>query len=176
MTEDRGQRTEKGSLPPVLDVCCSIRSMWFDKQDSRAICMDKRKETHWSKPDKGHPKGRFFVISPDVIGDFTDLQFSDESFFHVVFDPPHLKGVGDGIFKKCYGKLYEGWEKEIRQGFRECFRVLKPYGTLVFKWCSSDIPLSQVLALSPEPPLYGQRVAKNGATYWVVFIKPPSSG
>lgn len=40
------------SLPPrtcsasVLDVCCGSRMFWFDRQDSRAIYADKRRETH----------------------------------------------------------------------------------------------------------------------------------
>jgi hypothetical protein len=32
-------------LPPVLDACCSTRMMWFDKQDTRALYIDKREGT-----------------------------------------------------------------------------------------------------------------------------------
>ena len=30
----------------VLDVCCGPKGMWFNKQDERALFLDKRRETH----------------------------------------------------------------------------------------------------------------------------------
>jgi hypothetical protein len=33
-------------LPPVLDACCGPRMMWFDKNDPRALFIDRRRETH----------------------------------------------------------------------------------------------------------------------------------
>jgi hypothetical protein len=30
----------------VLDVCCGPKGMWFDKQDERALYLDRRRETH----------------------------------------------------------------------------------------------------------------------------------
>ena len=38
--------------------------------------------------------GRHFEVKPDVIGDFTNMKFEDNSFSMVVFDPPHLKYTG----------------------------------------------------------------------------------
>jgi len=35
-----------GDLPPVLDACCGSRMFWFDRQDSRAVFVDKRRERH----------------------------------------------------------------------------------------------------------------------------------
>ena len=37
--------------PPALDVCCGPRSMWFDKEDPRAVFVDRREEEH-EKPRK----------------------------------------------------------------------------------------------------------------------------
>ena len=36
----------KKSIKKVLDVACSVKGMWFNKEDARALFMDKRKETH----------------------------------------------------------------------------------------------------------------------------------
>ena len=49
--------------------------------------------------------------------------------------------------------------------------MLKPHGTLIFKWNEVDIPLREVLALTPEKPLYGLRSGKKANTHWVAFIK-----
>lgn len=72
---------------------------------------------------------------------------------------------------KKYGTLSSGWEKEIRGGFSECFRVLKPQGTLILKWGESDIPLRQILKLTNYLPLFGHRSGKQQRTHWVAFIK-----
>lgn len=61
---------------------------WFDKYNPLALFVDKRSETLTAK-DRG--KTRIIEIKPDVIADFTNLPFEDNSFYMVVFDPPHLK-------------------------------------------------------------------------------------
>ena len=38
----------------------------------------------------------------------------------------------------------------IRQGFKECFRVLKPNGTLIFKWNEVQFPVKDVLKLTDK--------------------------
>ena len=37
--------TDLLGFPPVLDACCGSRMFWFDKQDDRALFVDKRRET-----------------------------------------------------------------------------------------------------------------------------------
>jgi SAM-dependent methyltransferase len=72
-----------------------------------------------------------------------------------------------------YGSLSkESWSGDLANGFSECFRVLKPFGTLIFKWNEVDIPLQDVLALAPYEPLYGHRTGKSAKTHWVAFMKP----
>jgi len=71
-----------------------------------------------------------------------------------------------------YGSLdKETWKDDLRKGFAECFRVLKPNGTLIFKWNEIDIPLKEVLALTNEKPLYGHKSGKKANTHWVAFVK-----
>lgn len=49
-----------------------------------------------------------------------------------------------------YGALYSDWRDMLAKGFKECFRVLKPGGFLIFKWNETDIKVSEVLKLTPE--------------------------
>lgn len=59
---------------------------------------------------------------------------------------------------KKYGKLNrETWKDDIKKGFDECMRVLKPYGTLVFKWSEGEIKLSEVLKMIDHKPLFGSK-------------------
>lgn len=158
-------------LPPVLDACCGSRMFWFDKRDARALFIDKRRETH--PIDIGTPgtRGRSpIVVDPDMLASFSDLPFADESFHLVVFDPPHIeREQALGLMTRKYGHLTGDWRDTLRNGFAECFRVLKPNGTLVFKWADSDHPVSTILALTPERPLFGNKSGKH--THWIVFMK-----
>lgn len=73
---------------------------------------------------------------------------------------------------KKYGKLTEdGWRDFIHDAFCECMRVLKPNGTLIFKWSEVDIPLKDVLKQIPFKPLYGHKSGKHMTTHWIAFIK-----
>jgi hypothetical protein len=146
--------------------------MWFNKADDRALFVDKRRETCHADTRQGR---REIVIDPDQIADFRALPFADATFCHVVFDPPHTFAGPNGWTRKKYGTLDASWRDDIRHGFAECFRVLCPLGTLVFKWCEHRVPVSTVLSLTPERPLYGQRCGTTAKTHWIVFIKSMST-
>lgn len=76
-------------MKKILDACCGSRMFWFDRKNPDTIFMDSRAlETELCD-------GRKLVIKPDVIGDFRDMPFADESFRMVVFDPPHLIQAGE---------------------------------------------------------------------------------
>ena len=152
----------------VLDVCCGAKGMWFNKEDERALYLDKRNEYH----ENTYPSGKkSLTVSPDIIGDFTDIKQDDNSFWHVVFDPPHIKRNKLGEITKRYGNLEDGWQDMISKGFKECFRVLKPNGTLVFKWSEVQFPIKDILKLTDQKPLYGHKSGKKMNTHWVCFIK-----
>lgn len=153
-------------MKTILDPCCGSRMFWFDKQDNRAVFTDKRKENHILCD------GRELVIEPDMVMDFTNLQFDDEQFHMVVFDPPHLRKAGpDSWMAKKYGKLDENWPSMIRDGFAECFRVLKPNGTLIFKWNETQIKVSEILKLTDQKPVVGHISGKRANTHWICFLK-----
>ena len=146
---------------------------WFDREDKRGVFVDKRKESHWLKDASSKWGGRELIISPDLIADFTKLPFDDCSFPLVVFDPPHLVKIGKTSWMaRKYGKLEGDWREQIRQGLAECFRVLKPEGTMIFKWNEQQVPVSEILSLTTERPLFGNRCGKSAKSHWIVFMKP----
>jgi SAM-dependent methyltransferase len=145
---------------------------WFDRANPDAVFLDSRRETH--KLTDSSSKGGFreLIVDPDLVGDFTALPFGNETFALVVFDPPHLvrNGRSSWLAKK-YGRLGENWKSDLRKGFSECFRVLRSDGVLVFKWNEHDIPVSAVLALTDEKPLFGNRCGRSAKSHWLVFMK-----
>ena len=126
--------------------------------------MDIRKE--YEELDSGH----IINVNPDVVADFRNIPFEDDSFHLVVFDPPHLIRAGKNSWMaKKYGKLDPlTWSDDIKQGFDECMRVLKPNGTLIFKWADVQVGTSQILKAIDYKPLFGQKRQK---THWLVFMK-----
>lgn len=143
--------------------------MWFDKHHPLAIYMDKRKGDFTSQ----HTKLQRVDVSPDIVADFTNMPFPDESFWLVVFDPPHFTSLGkNSKLANIYGELVGDWRSEIREGFKECFRVLKPNGTLIFKWSEMDVSVDEILKLAPQTPLFGHNTRRHGKTHWMAFMKP----
>lgn len=147
----------------VLDATCGSRMIWFNKKHPDAIYMDNR-ELSTTLCD-----GRILNVKPDVIADFRDMPFDDNTFYLVVFDPPHLLKAGESSWlAKKYGVLGDDWQNDIAQGFKECMRVLKPNGTLIFKWNEEQVKLKEVLSAIGHEPLFGNRRSK---THWMVFMK-----
>ena len=152
----------------VLDVCCGSKMFWFEKTDGRALFVDKRHETCVADTRQGR---RVITVNPNILADFKSLPFPDNMFSLVVFDPPHTRNGPNSWTRKKYGTLQPGWREEIGAAFSECFRVLCPLGTLIFKWNEYSVPVSTVLSLTPEKPLFGQRCGRTARTHWLVFIK-----
>lgn len=150
-------------MKKILDACCGSKMFWFDKDNENVLFMDNRKLS------EELCDGRKLEINPDVIADFRNIPFDNDSFYMVVFDPPHLLKVGEKSWlAKKYGKLSESWKDDIKKGFSECMRVLKPNGTLVFKWNEEQIKLGEILKVIDKEPLFGNKRAK---THWLVFMK-----
>lgn len=161
---------------PILDPCCGSRMFYFDKTDERVLFGDCRRENISLRDKKSKSGLRHLSINPDRIIDFTRLPFSDASFHLVIFDPPHLVRNGrSGWLAKKYGKLGENWRDDIASGFSECFRVLMPNGTLIFKWNEQDIKVSEILKLTDQKPIFGNRCGKTAKSHWLVFMKGPEA-
>jgi len=151
--------------------------MWFDKTNPLAVFGDQRNETI-TVTDRSHREDgtRTLRIEPDTLMDFRALPFPEDSFRLVAFDPPHLERAGPKSWLAAkYGKLGADWREDLRAGFAECFRVLKPEGVLVFKWNETQVKVREVLALTPHQPLFGQVSGRSGMTHWLVFMKPEAS-
>lgn len=157
----------------ILDATCGGRSIWFNKNNPNCLYVDNRIENNtkiWQYSKTG--KERFIDVQPDIVADFTDLPFPDNSFYLVVFDPPHLLKVGENAWlKKKYGKLPDNWRLLIHDGFQECMRVLKPNGTLIFKWNETDISVREIIQTIDTEPLFGHKSGKQSKTHWLCFMK-----
>lgn len=149
----------------ILDVCCGSRMFWFDKENPDVLFGDIRDENHVLCD------GRKLDIKPDMQFDFRELPFKGNAFKMIVFDPPHLDKLGKNSWMaKKYGILSKTWQEDIAAGFRECFRVLEPGGTLIFKWNEVQIKTREILALTNTRPLFGHISGKRADTHWICFI------
>lgn len=150
----------------ILDACCGSRMFWFDPQHPSTVFADLHCESHVLC------NGQKSVIAPTVQCDFRQMPFADDSFALVIFDPPHLHGINENTWMaKKFGRLFATWRDDLRAGFDECWRVLRPEGTLIFKWNEYDIPVSQVLSCFPVAPLIGHKSGKQSQTHWLTFMK-----
>lgn len=165
MSKRREEIKEK--LPPILDACCGSRMFHHDKHNPLVLYNDKHAR-HDILCD-----GRTLDVTPDTTHDFTDFPYNDESFDMVIFDPPHLVNAGkNGWQAKKYGVLPNNWQIFLLKGFNECWRVLAPGGTLIFKWNEHKIPVKQVLPLAPTTPVVWNSRPHLSKTHWMVFYKP----
>lgn len=171
------QNTEQRKPPRVLDATTGGRSMWIDgqKEYSNAVFVDKREKD----PGFLGQDGRTYSVEPDAKADFRNLPFLDETFSLIVFDPPH-KILSDGteqvtgIMNKAYGVLEaQTWQSDLRQGFSELWRVLKPAGTLIFKFADSNRCFDEIIDLAPVMPLFGTTTTQRetSETRFYVFHK-----
>lgn len=155
-------------MKPILDPASSMRSFYFDKTDPRVVFGDIREdETHLLT------NNQTIKIKPDQVMDFRSIPYPDTSFQCVVFDPPHMLNLSEKSWmRKKYGVLdSQTWREDITQGFKECFRVLKPNGTLIFKWNEVSVSLNEILALTDQKPVLGHPSGKRMGTHWVLFMK-----
>lgn len=147
----------------ILDTCCGGKMFWYEKDLPFITFQDVRAGI------KEYSGGRKIRIEPNHIGNVTDMDFEEETFDLVIFDPPHMIRAGKTSWLNIkYGKLPEEWKLFMEKAFKECFRVMKNDGVLVFKWNGEQIPFAEVVKLSPYKPIFGDKRAK---TRWTVFVK-----
>lgn len=105
----------------ILDACCGSRMFWYDRDNKYTVYQDNR------ELDTTLCDGRKLEITPGLFGDFRKMIYADNYFDLVVFDPPHLVRAGKTSWlAQKYGVLDENWKADIKAGFAECFRVLRP--------------------------------------------------
>lgn len=153
----------------ILDACCGGRMMWFNKNHPNTIYIDNRKTF------KGYVNGKpNHIVDPDFIMDFRKLEFKDKSFKLVFFDPPHVfaNENNNSTFIKCFGRLNKKtWEKDIKLGFDECWRVLDDYGVLIFKWSECNVQLKKLIEVIGKEPLVRSMRRGLSKTHWLCFMK-----
>lgn len=149
----------------ILDATCGGRHIWYDKARDDVIYVDRRILPKGTIPIRPN-----WEVRPTVCASFTALPFRDETFDLVVYDPPHIirDNPSKSFLRTKYGELrLNSWRETLREGFDECWRVLKMGGTLHFKWAESNVPLKEVLRLFPINPLFKNKHDVS----WSVFVK-----
>ena len=156
----------------ILDCTCGSRSIWFDKNNPYALYTDKR-ELKLQKDFGKAMYTRRINVDPDMIADFEDLPFDDNTFNLVVFDPPHLLGNSGAWLNQYYGcyNTIEEAVTSVSKGINECMRVLKPNGVLIFKWSEIQISTRDIISKCDYEPLFGHRSGKKMNTHWLTFMK-----
>ena len=113
-------------MAKCLQTCAAVReAFWWDKNHPDCIYMDIREEEPGTIEFQPN-----WSVKPDVIGDYRDMFFDNETFHLIVWDTPHILEAKGGIMLMKYGKLGYGWKDDMRRGFNEIWRVLKPHGVL----------------------------------------------
>lgn len=102
--------------------------------------------------------------------------FYGEVIMKPILDPPHLINCGKtSDMAKSYGVLEKEWHAGMKAIFDEAWRVLKPYGTLIFKWADKDVSLAELLYVLEREPLFGDKkpAANKAGTnrFFLVFFK-----
>ena len=149
----------KKVMKPILDVCCGSKMFYFDRNNPLVHYNDIRNLSDILCD------GRKLEIHPETCWDFRHLPINDNSYYMVV-----LKAGESSWLAKKYGKLPENWKLYLKQGFDECIRVLKPYGTLIFKWDETDIKQAELFEALGTKPIFGDR-GRGNKTFWFVFMK-----
>jgi len=161
----------------ILDATSGPKEMWYQKNHPFVTYMDNRKGKfiYWNK---NKAQKVTIKVNPDVVADWTKtIPFDNNKFDVVIFDPPHIiQNSTKGVMPTKYTILKpDSWKYQLKKGINELFRVLKPNGMFIFKWCESCKSIDEVLPLFPYPPLFGTNsdsVRKNsGKIYWITFLK-----
>ena len=151
----------------ILDVCCGGRMFWFDKNNKDTLFCDIReveKGVIQSCPN--------WECKPDIIADYRDLPFKDNSFKLIVWDIPHIIKDSGGLINVKYGSLGNNWKEDTKKAFNSIWSKLDSHGTLIFKYSDISIKLSEMLGLFPQKALFGTRTKKGvNNTFFIVFFK-----
>jgi SAM-dependent methyltransferase len=158
----------------VLDATTGGKQMWFPdaKELDRVVYADRRRVESLE-----HQPG--WSCDPSVLCDTRDLPFQSDTFDLVAYDPPHRVTDGgmsqlSGVIERKYGAIRaETWQADLEASFDELWRVLRPGGTLTFKWADVHKSHETVLSVLNQSPMYGVTTERDrSVTKWWVFHKP----
>jgi ubiquinone/menaquinone biosynthesis C-methylase UbiE len=150
----------------ILDVCCGGKLFWFNKNHPNTVYVDQRQGKYLFS------ENRKIKVKPDIVANFKELPYPDNTFKLVIFDPPHTTKAGKNSWLvKKYGVLPLDWKDEIFKGFNECWRVLCENGVLIFKWNEVNITVEEILTVIKKQPLFGHKSGKASNTHWLCFMK-----
>jgi len=160
----------------ILDATAGFRGIWYQKNLPFVTFMDKREgKFNAVTPNMKLKNRRSWEIKPDVVSEWKDAPFPDDYFDMVIFDPPHLiwkneRTPGALDIKYSYLKK-DNYKQVLKNAFEQLFRVLKPNGFFVLKWCDANVSVNEILKLCPYKPLYGSRSGRNDQNHWIMFCK-----
>jgi SAM-dependent methyltransferase len=160
----------------ILDATAGMRGIWYQKNHPFVTFLDIRKGVYDSKTKNAKFSSRRRTrVNPDVVADWCDVPFPDNHFDMVIFDPPHIFGNRGTVLSGLevrYGKMFkDNWKQIFKDGIKELFRVLKPKGVFILKWCESHKSLDEILSLFPYKPMVGTRTGQANKNHWVMFLK-----
>ena len=107
------------------------------------------------------------ILKIDILEGLKQIETASQDL--IIADPPYFQIVKN--------KWDNNWENETdyltwcELWLKECFRVLKENGTLIFKWNEVKFPVKEILKLTDKKPLYGHKSGKKMQTHWICFIK-----
>ena len=144
----------------ILDACCGSRMFWFDKKNPNTLFIDKRSETITAKD---RDKIRTIEVKPDIVADFTNLPFEDNSFYMVVFDPPHLKTLGETSWMaKKYGEEnIIGFDVHLDETTAHCHATIIPVVMRTEKKTGRERPVVSYKGLFGKDKATGQEIMKQ---------------
>lgn len=116
----------------ILDLTAGNRACWFDRQDGRAIFVDKRPE-----------------VAPTYVADSSALPAEIEGPFDlVVFDPPHKNNGEHFGMARSYGRSTSDEITTLLRGAaREAWRLTHDKSLMAFKWNTHNRKLITALQL-----------------------------
>lgn len=160
----RALQHDASSSFSVLDATAGGKHMWHDEmKEADHVVFADRREVDGLDLQPG------WECAPDVLCDFRQLPFGDDSFDLICFDPPHRVNEDGmeqltGVVLRKYGALRaETWHSDLRDAFDELWRVLRPGGTLTFKWADETKSHDAVLGQLEQTPLFGVTTERDRA-------------
>ena len=154
----------------ILDATAGFRGIWFGKNHPLVTFLDKRSGKYYYMSKSG--KKKCTEIKPDIVCEWKDIDYPDNTFDMIVFDPPHIIQDANCNMIVDYGNLSKDtWRNDLKIAFKQLFRILKPNGVFILKWNECNKPIDNIIKLCPYRALFGTRTGLNNKNIWLTFVK-----